>query len=99
MDTSNPFKWRHFQAEIILRCVRWYLRYPTRLPRSGGHDARARLAHSVSGSVSFQKWSLEYARAYYRRGRTLSATSIQPSLSQPVEVFRQVQVELKTGSQ
>src|SRR5260370_34734840 len=28
MDTTNPFKWRHFQAEIILRCGRWYLRYP-----------------------------------------------------------------------
>ena len=28
MDTSNPFKWRHFQAEMILLCVRWYLRYP-----------------------------------------------------------------------
>ncbi len=23
MDTSKPFKWRHFQAEIILLCVRW----------------------------------------------------------------------------
>jgi IS6 family transposase len=28
MDTSKPFKWRHFQAEIILLCIRWYLRYP-----------------------------------------------------------------------
>ena len=28
MDTTTPFKWRHFQAEIILLCVRWYLRYP-----------------------------------------------------------------------
>ena len=28
MDTSTPFKWRHFQAEIILLCVRSYLRYP-----------------------------------------------------------------------
>jgi IS6 family transposase len=28
MDTSKPFKWRHFQAEIILLCVRGYLRYP-----------------------------------------------------------------------
>jgi IS6 family transposase len=28
MDTSTPFKWRHFQAEIILLCVHWYLRYP-----------------------------------------------------------------------
>src|SRR5258708_26409445 len=28
METSTPFKWRHFQAEIFLLCVRWYLRYP-----------------------------------------------------------------------
>jgi transposase, IS6 family len=27
MDTSTSFKWRHFEAEIILLCVRWYLRY------------------------------------------------------------------------
>ena len=24
---TNPFKWRHYRAEIILLCVRWYLRY------------------------------------------------------------------------
>jgi transposase-like protein len=24
---ENPFKWRHYQAEIILLTVRWYLRY------------------------------------------------------------------------
>ena len=23
MTEQNPFKWRHFQAEIILLCVRW----------------------------------------------------------------------------
>jgi transposase, IS6 family len=27
MHTETPFKWRHFEAEIILLCVRWYLRY------------------------------------------------------------------------
>jgi len=27
MTEQQPFKWRHFQAEIILLCVRWYLRY------------------------------------------------------------------------
>src|SRR6266702_2641646 len=27
MNQPNPFKWRHFEAEIILLCVRWYLRY------------------------------------------------------------------------
>jgi transposase, IS6 family len=27
VDTTNPFKGRHSQGEIILLCVRWYLRY------------------------------------------------------------------------
>lgn len=27
MTAQAPFKWRHFEAEIILLCVRWYLRY------------------------------------------------------------------------
>ncbi len=28
MNSSSPFKWRHYQPEIILRCIRWYLSYP-----------------------------------------------------------------------
>ncbi|MDZ4876898.1 MAG: IS6 family transposase ISAcma1 [Chroococcidiopsis cubana SAG 39.79] len=28
MLKSNPFKWRHYEPEIILLCVRWYLTYP-----------------------------------------------------------------------
>lgn len=24
---ENPFKWRHYESEIFLLCVRWYLRY------------------------------------------------------------------------
>ncbi len=27
MSNGTPFKWRHFEAELILLCVRWYLRY------------------------------------------------------------------------
>ena len=26
-QSQNPFKWSHFQSDIILLCVRWYLRY------------------------------------------------------------------------
>jgi len=26
MTEQHPFRWRHFQADIILLCVRWYLR-------------------------------------------------------------------------
>lgn len=28
MNPKYAFKWRHFQSDIILLCVRWYLRYP-----------------------------------------------------------------------
>jgi transposase, IS6 family len=28
MTEQNPFKWCHFQSDIILLCVRGYLRYP-----------------------------------------------------------------------
>ena len=27
MTSASPFKWRHFEGQIILLCVRWYLRY------------------------------------------------------------------------
>lgn len=27
MDQHNPFKWRHYESDIILLCVRWYCRY------------------------------------------------------------------------
>ena len=27
MTEQHLFKWRHFEAEISLLCVRWYLRY------------------------------------------------------------------------
>ena len=28
VTASNPFKWRHYPGDIILWCVRWYLRFP-----------------------------------------------------------------------
>ncbi len=27
MNPKTPFKWRHYQSEIILQSVRWYLSY------------------------------------------------------------------------
>lgn len=26
--SHDLFKWKHFKSEIILLCVRWYLKYP-----------------------------------------------------------------------
>jgi transposase-like protein len=28
MSKTNRYKWRHYEPEIILLCVRWYLTYP-----------------------------------------------------------------------
>ena len=28
MPQSNPFKWRQYEPETIVLCVRWYLTYP-----------------------------------------------------------------------
>ncbi len=28
ITASNPIKWRHYPGDIIMWCVRWYLRYP-----------------------------------------------------------------------
>lgn len=28
MSKFKPFKWRHYEAKIILHCVRWYCTYP-----------------------------------------------------------------------
>ena len=25
---DNPFYWRHYEADVILICVRWYLEFP-----------------------------------------------------------------------
>jgi len=45
---SNPFKWRHYRGDIILWCVRWYLRYPISLVHMSEMAAEGGLAISAS---------------------------------------------------
>jgi len=26
--SQHLFKWKHFESEIIILCIRWYLKYP-----------------------------------------------------------------------
>ena len=47
MTEQQPFKWRHFEAEIILLCVRWYLRYAVTTQLDFIHFARQRLRMHV----------------------------------------------------
>src|SRR3954452_19331942 len=45
---SNPFKWRHYHGDIILWCVRWYLRYPISLVHMSEMACERGLAISAS---------------------------------------------------
>ncbi len=51
MTKSNPFKWRHYEAEIILLCVRWYLTYPLSY-------------RQVAEMVSDRGWAIHHTTIY-----------------------------------
>jgi transposase, IS6 family len=66
MDTPTPFKWRHFEAEIILLCVRWYVRYPLsyRHLEEMMHERGLRVDHTT-----IYRWVQHYAPELDRRCR------------------------------
>ena len=73
MDPSTPFKWRHFQAEIILLCVRWYLRYPLSY-RDLEEMMRERGLHIDHTTI--YRWVQHYAPELEKRCRShLKATT------------------------
>src|SRR4051812_48849091 len=41
-SSQELFRGRHFDREIILLCVRWYLTFKFELPRPGPDEGRAR---------------------------------------------------------
>ena len=58
MSHPSPFKWRHFEAEIILLCVRWYLRYSL----SYRDLAEMRLERGLSvDHTTIYRWVQRYA--------------------------------------
>lgn len=60
------FKGRHFEAELILLCVRWYLRYPLSLRQMEEIMAERNL--SVD-HVTIWRWVQRYAPELNRRCR------------------------------
>jgi len=63
---ENAFKWRHFQPEIILLCVRWYLRYALSYRDLG--EMMAERGLSVAHTTIF-RWVQQYAPEIDRRSR------------------------------
>lgn len=66
MIEQNPFKWRRFQAQIILVCVRWYLRYSLsyRLLEEMIRQRGLQVDHPT-----IYRWVLHYAAELEKRSR------------------------------
>jgi transposase, IS6 family len=73
MTEQNPFKWRHFQSDILLLCVRWYLRYALSY-RDLEEMMRERGLHVDHTTI--YRWVQHYAPELERRCRAhLKATT------------------------
>ena len=48
ITAGNPLKWRHYPGDIILWCVRWYLRYPISVAQMAEMTVERGLAISAS---------------------------------------------------
>jgi transposase, IS6 family len=73
MAEQHPFKWRHFQPDIILLCVRWYLRYS--LCYRDLEEIMAERGLKVDHTTIY-RWVQHYAPELERRSRPhLKATT------------------------
>ncbi len=66
MHTVTLFKWRHFQSEIIVLCVRWYLRYS--LSYRDLEEIMAERGLAVDHTTIF-RWVQHYAPELEKRCR------------------------------
>lgn len=64
MAIDKVFKWRHYQAEVIVVCVRWYLRYS--LSYRDLEEMMAERGLSVDHST-IARWMLAYVPALEKR--------------------------------
>jgi transposase, IS6 family len=78
MSQSNPFKWRQFEAEIILLCVRWYLRYA--LSYRDLEEMMLERGLSVDHTTIF-RWVQRYAPELVRSIHYPLSSASRPSLS------------------
>ena len=73
ITASNPFKWRHYQGDIILWCVRWYVRYPISFAQMAEMAAERGLATTAS---CIWRWVQVYGPEIDKRcGRHLKCTN------------------------
>ena len=66
MNSKQPFKWKHFQGEIILLCVRWYLKYA--LSYRNLEEIMMERGMSVDHTTIY-RWVMIYAPEIEKRSR------------------------------
>ena len=102
MGTSRPelFRGRHFRDEIIVLCVRWYLRYP--LSYRDLEEMMAERGLRIDRST-IARWVLRYAPVLNQRIRSEMRN---PNRSRPIDetysapssvLLRRVEVPLALG--
>ena len=67
MNQEQPFKWRHFQSEFILLCVRWYLRYP--LSYRNLEEMMAERGLEIAHTTIY-RWVVAYSPELSQRSRS-----------------------------
>ena len=86
MISASPFKWRHFEGQIILLCVRWYLRYC--LSYRDLEEIMAERGLKV-GHTTIYRWVQQYAPELEKRckphlkqtnGSCWNSCSIRPEI-------------------
>src|ERR671918_2115293 len=88
MSPSNPFKWRQFEAEIILLCIRWYLRYA--LSYRDLEEMMRERGLSVDHTTIF-RWVQRYAPEINKR--------IRPHLKMSGTSYRLDETYVKVGKE
>ena len=66
MAKSSPFKWKHYQAEIILLNVHWYCRYPLSYRQL---EEMMQMRGLIVDHSTIHRWVLQYGRELNRRCR------------------------------
>ncbi len=66
MNSKQPFKWKHYQGEIILLCVRWYLKYA--LSYRNLEEIMMERGLSVDHTTIY-RWVMIYAPEIEKRSR------------------------------
>jgi IS6 family transposase len=66
MNHQHPFQWRHVEAEIILLCIRWYLRYA--LSSRDLEEMMLERGLHVDYTTSY-RWAQQYASELDKRCR------------------------------